>query len=884
MSLSPGSRLGAYEIVSLLGAGGMGEVYRARDTRLDRTVAIKILPERLSADPDLRERFDREARAVASLNHPNICTLHDVGREGETAFLVMEYLDGETLEERLKKGPFPPEQALRIAIDIADALDKAHRAGIVHRDLKPGNIMLTKSGAKLLDFGLAKAAGPAGPASGLSMLPTTPPNMTAQGAILGTFQYMAPEQLEGEEADARTDIFAFGVVLYQMLTGRPAFAGRTQASLIGAILKDEPPPIHHLPLLDHIVRRCLAKDRDARWQTAGDLTRELRWVADVGVGKAFPAAGSGAPRRARREWIAWAVAAAAVALAIAASTRLYLTPAPAAAPVLRFSVALPEGWVVDEAPGTGPLALSHDGRRLAFVAFQGSGARTLWVRDFGRMDPWQLAGTEGAAQPFWSPDDRSLGFFAGGKLKRIGAGGGGGTPVVLANAADARGGAWGAADVILFAPAVGQPLMRIGAGGGQPAPVTKLAGDDRAHVRPLFLDGHRFLFTAIGREGRSEMAGSLDSAEQTKVMDGAWVPVNRSRDYLLFVQGSTLMARAFDAGRMTVAGDPLPVADNVKVLGPGTTNPVAIFSASESGVIAYQSSLSRSMHQLTWMDRAGRQMATLGDAAQYQSVEMDEAGAHAAVAVLDPVQGTRDIWLFDLASGVRTRFTFSKDEERSAVFSRDGSRVAFNSGPLAAYNLFAKATNGAGAIDTLLSDDHSKDPMSWSPDGRYLLYRESVGRGSNNIWVLPTFGDRKPFPLLNSDANENYGRFSPDGRWIAYESDEAGRSEVYVAPFPATGAKWQISGAGGTLPRWRRDGKELFYVTLENVLTAVDVDGSGAGFQAGASHALFPLHPPLQPGYSYAVSADGQKFLVNTDRSTPAPLTVIMNWTSALRK
>ena len=601
MTLTAGTKLGPYEIVAPLGAGGMGEVYRARDTRLERDVALKVLAPALTADPDLRERFDREARAISQLSHPHICTLHDVGEQGGTAFLVMELLGGETLSARLAKGALPIDEALAIAIQIADALDTAHRRGIVHRDLTPGNVMLNKGSAKLLDFGLAKASAPAIGGAGQSMLPTTPAHLTVQGAILGTFQYMSPEQLEGQEADARSDIFAFGAVLYEMLTGRKAFDGKSQASLIAAIIRSETPPVSHVrpvapAALDRIIATCLAKDPDDRWQSARDLMRELRWVAESAPSPA-------APRAVRSRALPWAVAVTlgvaliAVVLTTTRAREKLVDPA-----VTRLSLTPPEKSKFLRTPP----AISPDGRRVVFAATTDDGKSQLWIRSLESLIAQPLADTDNAIFPFWSPDNTSVGFFAAGKLRRMNVSGG---PVTtLADAPAGRGGTWSPAGIIVFAPTIYSGLYQIAASGGPVTPAVHFDPQAPPRKFPCFLpDGRHFLYLygAGGRDQQTIRIGSVDSPEDDRILvtdaDGSAV---YSQGHLLFVRGTTLVARQFDVSRLELAGEEVPVAEHV---GGTSYSQSWMFSVSSSGVLAYLSA-GGADQQLTWVDRAGQRL------------------------------------------------------------------------------------------------------------------------------------------------------------------------------------------------------------------------------------------------------------------------------------
>ena len=887
MAILAGKRLGPYEILNAIGAGGMGEVYRARDTRLDRIVAIKVLPAHLADEPERRERFEREARTIASLNHPHICTLYDIGRQDGTDFLVLEYLEGETLAQRLLKGPLPLEQVLEYAIEIADALDKAHRKGITHRDLKPSNIMLTKSGSKLLDFGLAKLRQEAAPATPLSELPTEPDAITAEGAIVGTLRYMAPEQLESKGVDARTDIFALGAVVYEMATGKRAFEGKSQASIIGAIMSSEPLPMSSLqpmtpPALDRLVKKCLAKDPEKRWQAASDVCDELKWIAESGSQAGVPALT--VTHRKSRKRLGWSVAAVLLVAALTLGAFAYFRRGPEETQAVRFLVSPPgglAGFGTTTSGTTAPVAVSPDGHRVAFVAMSADGRYLLWVRSLDTLTAQALTGTEGASSPFWSPDSRVLGFFAGGKLKKIEASGG--PPITLCDAPNNRGGAWSQEGVIVFNPANQVALQRVSASGGVPAAATVLGQGETAHMRPSFLpDGRHFLYRAFtGSIAGPIYLASLDSSERKFLLNAESQNVLYTQGHLLFLRETTLMAQPFDARRLVLTGDAFPISGQIETT--GVNPPYGVFSTSEKGVLAFQTGTGAAA-KLVWFDRTGKQVSVLGDAAAYSDPELSPDGKRASVSISDGKQ--RDIWLYDLARGLRTRFTFAPTDELQSIWSPDGSRIVFNSRRKGHLDLFQKSSSGAGSEDVLFEDNLEKYPLSWSPDGRFLLFDSFGSPTGLDLWVFPLSGDRKPVPFLNTKFNESAGQFSPDGRWVAYQSDESGRNEVYVTPFPGPGGKWQISTGGGGLPRWRLDGNEIFYLAPDNKLMAAAVNGKGSRFEVGAVKPLFETRAIVGLRNRYAVAADGQRFLINTapEQAASAPITVVLNWTAGLKK
>jgi len=889
VALSAGQRLGPFEILSAAGAGGMGEVYKAKDTRLDRMVAIKVLPSHLAGNAELRQRFEREARAVSSLNHPHVCALYDVGHQDGVDFLVLEYVEGETLETRLQKGPLPPDQLLRTAIEIASALDAAHRRGIIHRDLKPGNIMMTKAGAKLLDFGLAKAAaGPAPAISGLSVSPTETRALTAEGSIVGTFQYLSPEQLEEKEADARTDLFAFGLVLYEMATGRKAFTGKSRASVIAAILSSEPRPISEIqpmtpPALDRLVKRCLAKDPEDRWQSARDLALELKWIAAGGSESSAVTAAT--PARRARERIAWAMAglfllafSAALAMTFRSSRSLPASP-------VRFEVPPPEKISFNfHGMVPAPPAISPDGKLLVFGAQSLTGENSLWIRPLGSFKAQPLSGTDDARYPFWSPDSRFVGFFAHGKLKKILASGG--PAQTLCDAKEGRGGAWSSAGVILFAPEPYGGLSRVPEGGGTSTPVTH-PDPARAGLTdrwPTFLpDGRHFLYLAwsdmppIDKGQEGIFLGSLESGKRKLLLPDSSNVAFSPPGHLLFVREGALMAMPFDPDRLEASGEPIPVADKVEFDG---FRSIGTFSVSAAGQLVYLSGSASSSSQLTWFDRAGKEIGKVGSPAGYRDVRLSPDGKRAALTIQDPASGATNLWVTDLTRGTQTRFTFGTTPSGSPVWSPDGSRILFTSREAGHNDLYLKASSGAGDQEILLKSDEEKSPVAWSPDSRVILFNQRGRHAHFEIWAY-SVADRKVTPFLQTQGNTRFAKFSPDGRWVAYVSDESGKSEVYVRPFPGPGGQWQISPGGGLGMHWRGDGKELIYGTLDRKLMAVEVKTTPT-FEAGTPKPLFQA-PSLSGG---DITADHQRFLlaVLVGDQADAPLSVVLNWTTALKR
>jgi len=880
----------------------MGEVYRAKDTRLDRVVAIKVLPSHLADNSASRQRFEREARAVSSLSHSNICTLYDVGRENGIDYLVMEYIEGESLADRLAKGPMPIDQVLRYAIQMADALDKAHRNGVVHRDLKPGNIMLTKSGAKLLDFGLAKLQdnGRGGVFQELSNVPTEPISLTGEGAIMGTFQYMAPEQLEGREADTRTDIFAFGAVVYEMATARKAFKGKSQASLIGAILRDEPPTISTSqsmtpPALDRVVKTCLAKDPDDRWQSARDLSQELRWIAEGGSQAGIAV---GASTRANgRERIAWIVAAVLFVAAAALAIPYAFRREPAEPRTISFIVTPPEKATFGDS-----AIISPDGRLLAFTAKEADGKERIWIRPLDSLTQKALAGTENAQFPFWSPDSRFIGFFAENKLKTVDVAGA--RPQALCDVTgNPRGGAWNRDGTIIFTPDFITPLYKVSAAGGAPSPVTELdsARKETSHRWPCFLsDGRHFLYYARTAAGESKaiFIGSLGSNERKLLFASDSRAVLASKDtstanaagpgYLLFVRNKALMAQPFDEDTLQLAGDAYPIAEDIQVDGEAGPTGNAAFSVSFDGLLSYRADPGREV-QFVWVDRASKQVTAVGVPSINYEPSLSPDGKRVAFGRTDSQQNSNDIWLLDLARGATTRFTFAPTDEVCPLWSPDGTRVVFSSNRSGRFDLYQKNSTGTGSEESLLQGGVEMYADDWSLDGRYLLYESNDPKTRFDLWVLPMVGDRKPFVFLQTGFNETHAQFSPDGRWVAYVSDETGRAEVYVQSFAASGGKWQISTSGGDQPKWRRDGKELFYLAPDKQLMSVAIK-PGTAFEADIPVPMFEVFVPsasLAGNRNYYVVADGgQKFLVCSlvDKERVRPITVVSNWMAGLKK
>jgi Tol biopolymer transport system component len=888
LTLSAGSRLGPYEILAPIGAGGMGEVYKAKDTRLDRTVAVKVLPQHLSSSPEVRQRFEREAKTISQLSHPHICALYDVGREGETEYLVMEYLEGETLSARLANGSLPLSQTLKFGVEIADSLDKAHRQGIVHRDLKPGNVMLTKTGVKLLDFGLAKAMAPGASPSGATSLPTvmgaaTGDNLTQEGTILGTFQYMAPEQLEGKEADGRTDIFAFGCVLYEMATGRKAFAGSSQASLISSIMKEDPAPVSALmptspPALDRVIRKALAKDPEDRWQSAGDLGSELKWIGEGGSasGIAAPAL----PSRPRRmAWLPW-VAALVLAAAAFAAGRLFHRATETA--VLRASIELPPE--MDLEVGNQSLVLSPDGVTLAIVATGSVGKRQLWIRKLDGYGVQPLAGTDDASNPFWSPDSRFIGFFADRKLKRVPAAGG--VVQTICDAPDGRGASWSVNDVIAFAPAPFGGLSKVAAGGGTPEPLTRVEGQGATHRLPWFLpDGKRLLYFSGTQTSDREKHSSIEALDLATGKSTVVTHENSEGRYgepgfLLFVREANLLAQPLDPSTLKTTGPPVPIADGVMFQ---PFRWFGNFTVASNGRLVFQSNAAARKRRLTWFDLDGKELSRVGEPAGFFSLALSP-DARRLVTTVIAGQGTKpEIRLYDLERGVGSRFTFGEEGANFPIWSPDGREIAYGD---PGSGIAVKAADGTSEARLVWPVKTNIWPLSWSPDGKRMLARvQDAKTGGVDLWVLDLEGERKTRRLVETDPDEFLnGSISRDGNWLLYVSNESGRRELYVVPFPGPGEKRQVSTSGAISGSWLGDRGIVYTQPPDGKLFAVDVEARGGSLSIGPPHAIFGGKVP--PRGALAATSDGKRILIAApvEDNASAQIRLVSDWRAELAK
>ena len=880
-----GRTLNHYKIVSELGSGGMGEVYLAQDTKLHRQVALKVLASAVADDVERRARFEREARAVAALNHPNIVTIHSVEEAQGLHFITMELVRGKTLSELIPAGGLALDELFRLAIPLADAVSAAHEKGITHRDLKPANVMLTKEGrVKVLDFGLAKVWVLDGTDTSLTYSPTLTARMTQVGVILGTAAYMSPEQARGQDVDKRSDIWAFGVLLYEMLTGDQLFAGNTATDILGAIVHCSPDwdrlPDDTPTGVVRLLKRCLTQELPERLRDIGEARHALSHLDEEAP---QPAADAATPAASS---MVWKIAAGVLlALSAALSAAFLLSPQDEQR-ILRATIVAPAGnrllAVRDRA---GPVRVSPDGRSLVFVAQDEKATSRVWVRSLDSAESRPIPGTEGGHRPFWSPDSRSLAFFSDGQLRRVSLAGG--APLAVASAPDARGGSWSPEGVIVFAPTSGSELHVVAAGGGETRQVTDFgqAGSrETSHREPRFLpDGRHFLYLAQSEITNWKVyVGDIDGGTSKALTTSSGGAVH-AEGYLLTLRDTTLVAQPFDTGTHSLSGDPMPVAEKV------TLDPaygIGVFSASPPGVLAYQAG-SRERNELTWLDGSGNLVGTAGQPDAYDQLALSPDGTRAAV-IINEADGIRDVWVVDLAHGTRTRLTFSTKEapgvHSDPVWSPDGREIIFSAKRTGTYDLYRKAADGSGEETLLLDAVEDLWVYDWSPDGKFVVYGHERPEhdGAEDLFVVPVSGEGDPIRLLDTPFNEWPAEFSPDGRWLAYDSPESGRREIYVVPFPGMDSRWQVSTEGGRFPQWSPDGNRLYFWNGGNLM-AVQLQASGSTLQVGTTEKVF--NTSWGSAFAaYAVAPDGERFLALTsDTGTgPPTLSLFLNWQEEL--
>jgi serine/threonine protein kinase len=895
MALSKGTVLATYEILASLGAGGMGEVYRARDSKLGREVAIKILPESFAQDPERLLRFEREAHLLAALNHPNIAAIYDLAESNSTRLLVLELVPGETLAETIRRGPVPVDEALLICRQIADALEVAHDKGIIHRDLKPANIKITPDGkVKVLDFGLGKLTERDDVSAGLSQSPTLLTGRgTVEGVILGTATYMSPEQARGKDVDRRSDIWSFGCVAFELLTGKQAFEGETVTDLFASIIKGEPDwnalPASTPEKVRLVLERCLQKDPRRRLQHIGEARIAME---DAGAAVSLAPTPVAAPTPAWRRskfWIAAVAVLSSIVIGIPVAMSL-LNRSTEEPRVVQFLVPPPEKGGFEQGLGAAVpfsvASISPDGRRLAFTARDTSGKTLLWVRSLDTLTPQSFPGTEGSSFPFWSADSRAIAFFTPTELKRVDVSGG--PPQFICSAASARGGTWNRDNVILFSRANNVALSRVSAAGGEPVEVTKLANGQITHRGPWFLpDGRHFLYFAGGSENVSGVfLSSLDSSESRRLMTADTRAIYSPSGDLLFVRQGTLLRQSFNVNTLELRGEAVPVAQRISV-----NNNLGAFSVSDNGVLAYRSGAGEVDVTLAWVDRSGKVVETLGTPAPYRGVDLSDDGKRIAVHRHDGNGG--DIWLLESSRGPISKQTYDPSQENSSpVWAPDNSTIAFAALQSGKWRIYRKAVNAATSAELLAEFDQNTAPMDWSPDGKFIVLRVVTSQADESLLSV---SDKKIIPLLHNPFNELRAQISSDGKWIAYDSNESGQSEIYVRPFPSGEDQRQVSVNGGYAPRWRADGKELFYLTRGGAkMASVKINTTGSAlsfdppvelFDTGSSN-LTHSGGTFLP---YAVSPDGQRFLIpRSEANSPgdaatAPITVIFNWTATLK-
>jgi len=888
MTLSAGNKIGPYEVLAPIGAGGMGEVYRARDARLGREIAIKVLPTLVASDPDRLKRFEKEARAASALNHPNLVTVYEIGESEGVSYIAMELVDGRTLREILADGPLANKPLLAIVAQVADGLARAHAAGIVHRDLKPENVMVTRDGfAKILDFGLAKLAQPE--EAGRATMAPTVSGATQPGLVMGTIGYMSPEQALAKPVDFRSDQFALGSILYEMATGKRAFSGGSAPETLTAIIRDEPEPIVGLaPLtptsLRWIVERCLAKNPEDRYASTRDLARDLSTLRDrlsEATSSVARAGISAAPlpraSKALRAvpWVLSVLLALGLVGLLSSGLRTTRTASPMP---LRFSVTLPPGVALSDSDIESHSAISPDGRWLVFVGSSGESER-LYVRPIDSLEAKPLAGTEGAITPFWSPDSRQIGFFADGKIQRIPAAGG--PAQVICNGGIESLPSWGSAGQILFVQ-LGQEgggLWAVSAGGGTPR---RILANDLAHgvvaqLWPHFLpDGKRFLFASMTPQGdRSRLPLRMGSLDSARISDVGEAPsrAEYASGHLLFVRAGVLLAQPFDAEKLRMTGEPVALAEHVyQFNGPL----MAGFTVSQNGVVLYEPSIRSS--RVSWFDRSGKELERLPVAGPIRALRLSPDGRGVAMGIDDEKKGSSDIWTYDFERRLPVRVTLDPRDEKNPVWSADGQTIFFRCDWFGPPDVYRISTRSPESASPAVARPGVQLPEDVSPDGKFLVFTEWIRRTNGDLWLQPLVGDAKPTPLATGPFDEKGARFSPDGRWVAYYSNESGNREVYLRPIGESGERLRVSSSGGTMPRWRRDGRELYYLTPENAVMGVPL-ASVERPQPGVASPLFRVSGIVR---DYDAAADGQRFLVDVAEPDPAPLTILANWTSLL--
>ena len=896
-----GQTISQYKILEKLGEGGMGVVYKAEDTKLDRFVALKFLPANLTSSNDDKARFLQEARAAASLAHPNICTIHSVEEQDGKAFIVMEYVDGKTLKDMHQS--LPLNQAIEIGIQIADGLTAAHDKGIVHRDIKPDNIMIRKDGrVQIMDFGLAKLKGGS--------------RLTREGSTVGTAGYMSPEQIQGQEADHRTDIFSLGVVLYELIAGESPFKGVHEIAVAYEIVNVDPRPLSAVkseidPQLNAIVLECLEKEPSERYQSVAEVAKDLRRFKR-GSGRhvqlhaasrtaAMQSAGPGGVQKTRGRFLSaislpWMVAFICFVGLAGFAIAFFFSASPEKQTIHAFLPAPEKSNFFMYGNEAGPAAISPDGRRLAFVAVDSSGRRHLYVWALDATSPQRLAGTDGALRPFWSPNSQFIGFFDLSQLKSIDASGG--PPTTICDARNARGGTWNKDGTIIFSPGPVDPLFVVPASGGTPTQLTKLETSRgvNSHRWPWFLpDGKHYLYFArttvsgTQSEGDAICVASLDGKEG-KVLVRASSNAQYASGYLLFTRENSLVAQRFDTGSLELKGEAITIAEGVAY---DESTIHSLFTASQNGILVYQTGDVQVGSRLIFFDRNGKRLRIIGDRGEYLLPRISADGKRLATDMYSYQSHNIDIWIYDIERNSKTRFTFNPSSEQYPIWSGDGGRIYFNDNPEGVFDLYRKSSTGAGSQELVLHTAEDKLPLDISADGKFLLYQAYGGpRTQSDLWIVPLDGieqgrDRKPIVFLQTEFNETDGRFSPDSRWIAYTSNESGQNEIYLRTVSPSNGRWQVSTAGGRGPRWRRDGKELYYLSPDNKIMVAAISSNSASVEVSDVHPLLEVPLLVQlvfPGYD--VSADGSRFLVNVQSETQnqTPLSLTVNWDAALKK